>query len=111
MRFGSKEDVVEEFNRLVQDKIMKEYVEKFEELKSLMNALDPSLPESYYISTFLSGLKGDIRHMLKIVKLILLMQALKHAKWQEKSNYTVVKMAKVVLLRTKFFFWSRESIR
>jgi hypothetical protein len=38
------------------------------------------------------------------MKLILLMQALKHAKWQEKSNYTVVKMAKVVLLRTKFFF-------
>lgn len=55
-------------------------MEKFEELKSLMNALDPSLPKSYYISTFLSGLKGDIRHMLKIMKLILLMQALKHAK-------------------------------
>ena len=66
MEFGSKKDVVEEFNRLVQDKIVEECMEKFEELKSLMNVFDPSLPESYYISTFLSGLKGDIRPMLKI---------------------------------------------
>jgi hypothetical protein len=45
-----------------------DYVEKFEELKSLMSALNPSLPESYYIFSFISGLKDDIKPMLKILK-------------------------------------------
>jgi len=40
MRFGKKEDVVKEFNYLVQEKNVEEYVEKFKELKSFMNALN-----------------------------------------------------------------------
>lgn len=67
-RFGGKDDIVEEFNKLVQDKSMDDYVEKFEELKSLMSALNPSLLESYYVSSFISGLKDDIKPMLKILK-------------------------------------------
>jgi hypothetical protein len=47
----------------VQEQSVKDYVEKFEELKSLMNA---SLLESYYVSGFISGLKDDIKLMLKI---------------------------------------------
>jgi hypothetical protein len=68
MRLGSREDVVEEFNKLVQDRSVEEYVEKFEEIKSLMNALNPILPETYYISSLLDGMKDGIRPMLKILK-------------------------------------------
>jgi hypothetical protein len=41
IRFGNGENVVEELNKLAQDKSVDEYVERFEELKSLMNALIP----------------------------------------------------------------------
>ena len=43
-------------------------MKKFEELKSLMHALNSSLPESYYISSFVNGLKEDIKPILKILK-------------------------------------------
>jgi hypothetical protein len=85
-RFGNKKDVVEEFNKLLQDRGVKEYVERFEELKSLMNSLNPSLPESYYVSSFISGLREDINPMLKILRPTTLMQAFEQAKWQEESN-------------------------
>jgi len=75
MRFGRKEDVVKEFNYLVQEKNMEEYVEKFKELKSLMNALNMVSPEAYYISSFLSGLIDDVRPTLNILKPATLMQA------------------------------------
>jgi len=83
MGFGNGEDVIEKFNKLVQDKIMEEYVEKFKELKSLIKALDPTLLEAYNISSFFSGLKNDIRLMFKILKPTKLMQAVKQVKWQE----------------------------
>lgn len=55
MRFGNRKDMAEEFNKLVRDKYMEEYVKRFEELKWLVNALNPSLPESYYIFSFING--------------------------------------------------------
>jgi len=76
MRFGSREDVVKELNKLMQDKNM----EKFLELKSLMNALNLTLPEAYYISSVFSGLKDDVKPMLKIIKLATLMQVFEQAK-------------------------------
>jgi len=77
---------VEEFNKLTQEGGMEEYVERFEELKSLMHSLNPLLLESYYISSFISGLKEDIKPMLKILKPGTLMTSFDQAKWQEESN-------------------------
>ena len=57
-----------------------EYVVKLEELKYLMHALNSSLPEFYYISSFVSGLKEDIKLMLKILKPMALMTTFKQAK-------------------------------
>jgi len=79
-RFGSKDDIMEKFNKLVQKDSVDEYVKKFEELKSLMHALNSSLPESYYISGFVSGLKEDIKPMLKILKPMTLMTTFKQVK-------------------------------
>jgi len=68
MWFGNMKDVVEKFNKLVQEKEVEEYVDRFDELKSLMCALNPFILEVYYISSFLSGLKEYIRPILKILK-------------------------------------------
>lgn len=54
---------------------------RFEKLKSLMNALNPSLSMSYYICSFISGLKDDTNPILKIFKPTTLMQAFDKVKW------------------------------
>jgi hypothetical protein len=78
--FGNKANIVEEFNKLAQEGGIEEYVERFEELKSLMHSLNSLLLESYYISSFISGLKEDIKPMLKILKPRTLMTAFDQAK-------------------------------
>jgi hypothetical protein len=54
---------------------MEEYMEKFKELKSLINALNMASPKAYYISSFLSRLIDDVRPTLNILKPATLMQA------------------------------------
>lgn len=76
-RFGNKDDVVEEFNKLVHESSVDEYVKKFEELKSLMHDLNSLLPK---IFSFVSGLKEDLKHMLKILKPISLMTCVERIK-------------------------------
>jgi hypothetical protein len=51
-----------------------------------MSALDPYLIESYYVSSFISGLKDDIKLMLKILKPAKVLMAFELARWQEESN-------------------------
>ena len=43
MRFDSLNDIVEEFNKMKWDRVVKKYVSGFEQLKLLMNTLNPSL--------------------------------------------------------------------
>jgi len=57
-----------------------EYVERFEELKSLTSILNPLLPKSYYVSSFISGLKDDNRLILKILRLTTMIHAFDQAK-------------------------------
>lgn len=76
-RFDSRDDIIEEFNKLEQDKGVEDYIEKFEKLKYLMSTRNSSLPESYYVSIFISGLKEDIKPMLKILRPTSLMQSFK----------------------------------
>ena len=47
---------------------MEEYEEKFEELKTLMLIRNPKLDEEYFVSSFISGLKEEIKPMVKMVK-------------------------------------------
>jgi len=90
-RFGSKDDIVEEFNKLIQDENMDEYIERFEELRSLIGALNPLLPEAYYVSSFISGLKDEIKLMLKILKPARVIVTFKQARWQEDANNALTK--------------------
>lgn len=81
VRFGSKDDAVEEFNKLVHKDSVDEYIGKFEELKFFMHVVNSSPSESYYISSFVSELKKDIKHMLKILKPMTLITAFEQANW------------------------------
>ena len=82
-RFGNKDDVVEEFNKLVHESSVNEYVKKFEELKSFMHDLNSLLPKFF---SFVSGLKEDLKHMLKILKPISLMTSFKQAKCRKNQT-------------------------
>lgn len=68
-RFGDKgfQDVVEEFNKLQQESNVESYQEKFEELKTLMLIRNPLLNEPYFISSFISGLKEEVKSMVKML--------------------------------------------
>ena len=68
-------DVIEEFNKLQQECNVEEYQEKFEELKPLMMLKNCNVDESYFISSFISGLKKKIKPMVKMMKLATLNKA------------------------------------
>lgn len=61
-------DEVEEFNKLQQEGSIREYLKKFEELRALMLLKDHHLTESYFISSFISGVKEKIKPMLRLLK-------------------------------------------
>ena len=48
--------VVEEFNKLTQTGSIDDYLEKFEELKSLLQIRNPLLPTDYFVDSFMGGL-------------------------------------------------------
>jgi hypothetical protein len=59
-----------------------------------MHSLNSLLPESYYISSFISGLKEDIKPMSKILKPVTLMTTFDQAKWQKESNNVLARKNK-----------------
>lgn len=69
-RFGDKDgrDEIEEFNMLVQVDSVLSYQERFEELRSLILCKDPRFSKSYYISSFISGLKDELKPMVRMIK-------------------------------------------
>nr|XP_027097511.1 uncharacterized protein LOC113717062 [Coffea arabica] len=86
-RFNDRtcKDVVEEFNKLQQIGNVEDYQEKFEELKALMMMKNRNLDEKYFISSFISGLKEEIKPMIKMLKPLTLTDAFELAQWQEYS--------------------------
>jgi len=68
-----------------------------------MSALNPSLTESYYVSSFISGLKDDIKPMLKILKPANVLMAFKQARSQEKSNNALTKRTRSVQRSSTIF--------
>ncbi|KAL8158626.1 hypothetical protein V2J09_000163 [Rumex salicifolius] len=82
LRFGDLDgsDVVEEFNKLQQQEDLEEYNEKFEDLRASILLLNPSLPESYFISSYVSGLRNEIKHLVRLGKPTSLALTFEHAK-------------------------------
>ncbi|KAL4289531.1 hypothetical protein GQ457_14G023340 [Hibiscus cannabinus] len=78
-------DVIEEFNKLVQKSTVEDYQERFEELKPYMIQQNPYLEETYFVSSFLSGLKEELRHRVKVHQPQSLNEAYMQAKLHELS--------------------------
>lgn len=62
---------------------MDEYVHKFDELKSFMKHKHGQLDEDYYINSFISGLKGEVKHMVELLTPVSVEQAILMARKQE----------------------------
>ncbi|XP_026419646.1 uncharacterized protein LOC113315600 [Papaver somniferum] len=58
------DDIVGELNKLCQIGIVNDYLEIFEELKALMITKNGYLTESYFTSSFISGLKKELREAI-----------------------------------------------
>lgn len=62
---------------------MREYQERFEKSRSLMLCRDPRLPESYFISSFISGVKEKVKLLLKMMRPTTFLEAFEVAALQE----------------------------
>jgi hypothetical protein len=62
--FHSTHSSLEAFHHLKQTTSVSEYIQKFEELMSLIQMDYPGLSETYFVSSFIAGLKDDIKHYL-----------------------------------------------
>ncbi|XP_071940006.1 uncharacterized protein [Coffea arabica] len=75
----------QEFNKLRQSSKVEEYQEKFEELKTLMMIRNQHLDEEYFVSSFISGLKDEIKTMIMMLKPATLSEAFDLAALQEEA--------------------------
>nr|XP_027123207.1 uncharacterized protein LOC113739959 [Coffea arabica] len=84
-RFNDRscKDIVEEFNKLQQVGSIEDYQERFEELKPLMMIKNRNLDENYFISSFISGLKEEIKPVVRMLKPATLSEAFELSQWQE----------------------------
>ncbi|KAL4310989.1 hypothetical protein GQ457_01G000170 [Hibiscus cannabinus] len=86
-RFSDKNcsDIIEEFNKLIQKGSVEDYQGKFEELKPYMLLYNASLEEGYFVSIFVSGLKEELKHRVKVHEPKSLTEAYRQAKLHELS--------------------------
>ncbi|KAJ8438110.1 hypothetical protein Cgig2_015367 [Carnegiea gigantea] len=57
--------VVEDISKLQQNGALDEYLEKFEELKAVMLQRTPALPDVFFMDSFISGLKPQLKPFVK----------------------------------------------
>jgi len=57
--------VVEDFSKVQQNGALDEYLEKFEELKAVMLQRTPALPDVFFVDSFISGLKPQLKPFVK----------------------------------------------
>ena len=84
-------NVIEEFNKLRQEGSV-----RFEELRSLMWSAQLTLMEHYFVSSFISGLKDDMRPMVMMMMPTTVKQATEEARLQELTLEVIFKKHKVV---------------
>ncbi|XP_026398639.1 uncharacterized protein LOC113294465 [Papaver somniferum] len=88
------ENFVGSFNKLMQLNYVKEYFDQFEALKALMLAHNPSLDERYFILSFISGLKEEIRNSVYMFNPQSLSHAFSLARMEEQKHQSLPKFNK-----------------
>nr|CAD1818748.1 unnamed protein product [Ananas comosus var. bracteatus] len=96
-RFDSNglQDVVEEFNKLTQQGTVEEYQERFEYLRSRLLQTASHFAPDYFLSSFLSGLKDELKSAVKMMYPKSLIQAFELARWQEQNIAAMMRRNKV----------------
>jgi len=84
-------DVVEEFDKLSQEGSVIECQMQFEELRALLWTSQSSLTKPYFVSNFISGLKDELRPMVKMMMPIMMKQVAEKAKLQELTLEAIFK--------------------
>lgn len=79
------ENLVGDFNKLKNERSVEIYRIQFEQLKAFMLQNNRGLTEDYFVKSFLSGLKDEIRSMVMMMRPLTVNQAVHSAKMQEKS--------------------------
>jgi hypothetical protein len=79
----SEYEIVGQFHNLKQVGTVIDYVDRFEEMVSMVKRHNPSLADNYFISSFISGLKDTIQYHVQCHKPTSLSQAIWFAKRQE----------------------------
>lgn len=82
----SEYELVENLHNLKQMGLVEEYVNKFEELISAVQRTNPTLPHSYYLSSFISGLRPNIKYQVQCHKPLALTDAYWYAKRLEQAH-------------------------
>ncbi|XP_026415231.1 uncharacterized protein LOC113310676 [Papaver somniferum] len=89
------DDIVGEFNKLSQVGTVSEYQEIFEEFKALMLAKNKHLTEDYFTSSFISGLKEELRIVVQMFSPATLEKAIYLARMHEMLLDSSNKKAKI----------------
>ncbi|KAL2931387.1 Retrotransposon-derived protein PEG10 [Bienertia sinuspersici] len=77
--------VVEKFNRLQQSDSLESYIDEFENLRSLMLQQSQFLPESYFLDSFIGGLKPSLKPFVRAFKPNSISSAVEYARLQEEA--------------------------
>ncbi|KAL8102892.1 hypothetical protein AgCh_027426 [Apium graveolens] len=80
---GGYENIAGQFNKLTHKGRVEEYINQFEELRKYVMSMDGTHHESYYVDSFLSGLKEEISSALYLNKPLNLKEARDKARGQE----------------------------
>ncbi|KAH0730205.1 hypothetical protein KY289_001393 [Solanum tuberosum] len=79
------DDIMEEFKWLEQTESVDMFLGKFEDLKAQMLVRNQPLIESHFVSSFMGGLKENIRFDVKIFKFTSFRFAIEQARMQERA--------------------------
>ncbi|KAJ4811165.1 polyprotein [Rhynchospora pubera] len=93
---NAAQELVGEFKRLHQSGKVNDYVKVFDGLKARMMHERPYLPIEFYVSSFIEGLREEIRSMVTMFNPKSLNEAYKYAKLYEGVTDTQIRRAKFI---------------
>ncbi|RLN10016.1 retrotransposon protein, putative, unclassified [Panicum miliaceum] len=105
----SEYEVIGQFHNLKQVGSVVDYVDKFEEMVIMVRRNCPHLPETYYISSFRSGLKDSIQYHLQCHRPTALSQAYWYAKRLEQASPAFKKYTSAIPPQKFQKTWNKEK--
>lgn len=61
-------DLIEEFGRITQTSSVEEYIDKYQELRSIIMNQMSQVTMQYYVSVFVNGLKEELIYLVKMFR-------------------------------------------